>query len=385
MNILLFSSIYPSELRPDLGIYTQYQFEEIAKHHNVLIVVPVPWPIYLKGGVASRTATNGLQTIYFPYFYTPKVGRGSYGASMYWSAKTIARQIKAFAPDVVLGSFAYPDGYAAWKLGRDLGCPVGIQLLGSDINVNRLSPQNRPRLQQMFADVDFVMSVSQDLANKAIELNANPETTHVVYNGLNREVFKPLVQADAKRSLGLDSETKYFVCVGNVLASKGVFDLYAGFVDFAKSQSQAVHLTFLGDGPDRPRLAEKILSDNAGRIVSSAGRISHAELPVWLNAADFFCTASHNEGVPNVILESLACGLPVVSTDVGGISEIIDSSTYGILVEPHNPKAFAAALDSAVDRQWDATAILDSPKLRNWAENAAEMAQIMERVANAAN
>ncbi len=114
--------------------------------------------------------------------------------------------------------------------------------------------------------------------------------------------------------------------------------------------------------------------------VSFLGRVAQTQMPLWYRAADLFCFGSYHEGCPNAILEALACGTPVVSTDVGGIPDLVEEGRSGILFQPRSDEAFAAALRAALERPWDRADIAALGARRSWAHVAAEYLALFEHV-----
>ena len=110
-------------------------------------------------------------------------------------------------------------------------------------------------------------------------------------------------------------------------------------------------------------------------------RLANAEVADWIAVADVLCLASHSEGLPNVIVEALASGVPVVSSRVGGIPEIVVDGRNGLLVPPADPARLAAALSHAFDRTWDRAAICASVSHLTWKHLAERNLQVLRRVA----
>jgi glycosyltransferase involved in cell wall biosynthesis len=131
-----------------------------------------------------------------------------------------------------------------------------------------------------------------------------------------------------------------------------------------------LRLVLVGDGPLRQALGR--LSQDLGisdRVVF-AGKRDHAEVALWMNAADVFCLPSLREGHPNVVMEALACGTPVVASDVGAVSEILSSET-GLLVPPANAQRLAEALRHAFRTPWNRERIRNSVEGSRWEDCAA--------------
>jgi glycosyltransferase involved in cell wall biosynthesis len=132
----------------------------------------------------------------------------------------------------------------------------------------------------------------------------------------------------------------------------------------------------IGEGPDRPRLESAIRVRNAAAYIHALPACAFDEVAVWVAAANLVTLPSYMEGCPNVILEALACGRPVVATNVGGIPEILNGEC-GELVPPRDSAALAHALVSVLDRSWDASD-LSARGSRSWETVAAELLEVFE-------
>jgi glycosyltransferase involved in cell wall biosynthesis len=208
-----------------------------------------------------------------------------------------------------------------------------------------------------------------------------------VYNGIDRQKFRPLDRADCCRTLGLDPARKRVLFVGNLLPVKGptvlaeAFALLchpersegspAGTTEILRSaqNDKPVDLILIGTGTERI---------TTGRCV---GTRPHDEIPIWMNACDVLCLPSLNEGLPNVALEALACGLPVVASHVGGVPEVVRAGVNGLMVPPSNPDALADALQRALETKWNRDAIRASVARFDWDVNARTVFDALKKIA----
>ena len=179
-----------------------------------------------------------------------------------------------------------------------------------------------------------------------------------VYNGIDRQKFRPLNRTECCRKLGLDPDRKRVLYVGNLLPVKGPTILARANV--------GAELVFVGTGPEP---------------VKTVGARPHEEIPVWMNASDVLCLPSLHEGLPNVALEAMACGLPVVASRVGGVPEIVREGENGLLVPASDVSALAAALQTALATAWDREAIRRTVERFDWGLNARTVLDVLERVA----
>jgi glycosyltransferase involved in cell wall biosynthesis len=243
---------------------------------------------------------------------------------------------EGFDFDVIDAHFYYPDGVAAALIARKLGKPFVCTARGSDINLYRhfATPQRliRRTLQQASAN----LGVSADLVRQLIELGADPGTAHVMRNGVDLDRFEPMDRLAARASLGLAHQGLLLLSVGNHVELKG-HDLVIRMLQVFPQ----AHLVLVGDGPLRRDLQTLAESLGVAQRVTFAGQRPNDQLKTYYSAADVLLLASSREGWPNVLLESMACGTPVVATRVNGTPEIVTVPQSGRLAAapPRRPVA----------------------------------------------
>jgi glycosyltransferase involved in cell wall biosynthesis len=340
MDIQVFCpfATYPSFLRPRNFSYVQTDAS------------------YSPPGVAAR---------YLEYPAIPLFSRPLNGLVC---ARHVLPHLERFKPDLILSYYVYPEGYAALSAGKRLGVPVILGAIGSDIN--RIPDSISAFLtRKALREASFVLTVSEHLRNQAIKLGASRERSKAVRNGCDTSVFRLADRAAARAALGLDAESKVLVFVGWIARTKGLRELVEAMKILSASHPD-LQLFCIGEGAFQPE-------QNAR--VRFLGRRTSAEVATCLAAADVFCLPSYAEGCPNSVVEALACGRPVVATNVGGIPELVDSES-GILVPPRDSEALAQAIRDALSRQWDEPGISRRSQ-RGWDEVAEETCQIcLERL-----
>ncbi len=282
----------------------------------------------------------------------------------------------ASPPTSSISFFLYPEGYAALKIGKALSVPVVAKGIGSDINRTGdcFSAMHKHTLLR---ESDFVFAVSDDLRMKAVAMGASPERTRALLNGCDLSVFHVRDRLEARQKLHIDPTAEAVVYIGRMDVKKGLREL----VEAAASlhpQRQNLHVYLVGNGPDRQTIESAVQANSAAGYIHSMRACTFDDVAVWMAAADLVTLPSYMEGCPNVVLEALACGRPVVATNVGGIPEIMNDEC-GRLVPPRDPAALAHALASVLDRSWDAAAISAS-RSRSWDTVAAELLEVFELV-----
>lgn len=389
MNTLVFTSLYPNNVWPHHGVFVKERMTHFAQLPGcqVKVVAPVPYfpPIkissrWLFSQIAREERIEGIAVHHPRYFMTPKVGMSCYGMMMFLSVLPAVRRIqRSFDCDLIDAHYVYPDGFAAVLLGRLLKKPVVVSARGSDVNRFKELSLIRPLLRYTLNKADGVIAVSQALKEAMLLLPVPEDKITVIGNGVDQRKFFPCSQVEARKKLSLPNK-KIVLSVGNLTANKG-FDLLVKAMFHLRTTGKGgeVFLVIVGAGTFRKDLEQMIAMLQIGDQVRLVGDIPHHELCDWYNAADLFCLASEREGWPNVVLESLACGTPVLATAVGGIPEIIRSDTIGLLTE-RNDRAIAETIISALQRSWDRDAIVAYAGKHGWGQVADSVQQVFVKV-----
>jgi glycosyltransferase involved in cell wall biosynthesis len=396
MRVLILTKIFPNSVEPLSSPFNRRQFHELARLCDVEVLATIPWfpgakafarwsPAGRLFDVPKEERIAGLTVRHPRFVFLPKIGPGLSGPLYAASLATTALEYRGKV-DVVLGSWAYPDGFAAVVLGEMLGIPAVIKLHGSDMNVVARLPGPRRGLKWALPRAARVVAVSRPLRDAAIEFGAPPSRIDVVPNGIDRAHFRPLDRMAARRALGLRTEGTVIVYVGNIEHHKGAVDLVHAFAAVARLRDD-VALVMVGDGAARNECQK--LAVDLGVDVSFVGAKPHDEVPRWIGACDVFALPSWNEGTPNVVLEALACGRRVVATRVGGTPDVVTSDALGMLVPPRDIQALAHALAQALSTPYEPEAVsagLDAPDWQGSAErlHASLLMAVESRVSRAA-
>jgi teichuronic acid biosynthesis glycosyltransferase TuaC len=370
MRALILTKIFPNRVEPFSSPFNRQQFAELSRLCELEILATIPWFPWAQAfsrwsragkllGVPSVDLIDGLVVHHPRFVFIPKVGHGLGGPLYAASLATTALRYQGRV-DIVFGSWAYPDGFAAVVLGNLLRVPVVVKLHGSDMNVVARMPGPRRCLKWALPRADRVVAVSDPLREATIAFGASPDRVDVVPNGIDRERFRPRDRAEARRRLGLPESGSIVLYVGNLELHKGVTELIRAFAELRKRRNAS--LIMLGGGA---RTAEcNRLSAELGARVSFLGQRPHEEVPHWLAACDVLTLPSWNEGTPNVLLEAIASGRRVVATRVGGTPDVVRSDLVGTLVPARDPAALSAALERALATSYDpheVSAALDVP------------------------
>jgi teichuronic acid biosynthesis glycosyltransferase TuaC len=341
--------------------------------------VPFGWRRAYRG-IRSRETRDGIDVHHPRYSMLPKVSSRFHGALLYRSTvSSVARLRRDYPFDVIDAHYMYPDAYAATRIGQALGVPVVSSARGSDINLIGRIPSLRPLVREAIARSRHVIAVSRALRDAMVALGAAPDRISVIPNGVDTAKFHPIPAQSARAELGLPPG-QILVSVGNLVSNKGFDRLLRALQALQGSGERAASdltLVVIGSGPEESRLKRLAIDLGLAPNVRFMGSISHDKLAPWYAAADCFCLATEREGWPNAVLESLACGTPVVATAVGGVPEIVRSESLGVLVGPTDAD-LSAGIRTALSRKWDRAEIARFGASHSWETAAASVFSTLE-------
>ena len=350
MKILTFSTLYPHAARPNHGIFVETRLRHLLASGRVesKVVAPVPWfpssnPRFGEYAAFARAPREeqrcGIDVVHPRYVTVPKVGMSIapflLAAGAYSAAKNMIR--RGFDFEIIDAHYFYPDGVAAAMIGRWLDIPVVITARGTDIN---LLPQfAAPRRMILWAArrAAALVTVSAALKAALIHLGVEANKIHVLRNGVDTRLFQPADRQAERARLKLTGTV--LLMVGNLLALKG-HDIVLG----ALREFSGACLLIIGEGREERNLKGLARALGIQDRVRFLGAMPQEDLAAYYRAADALVLASSREGWPNVLLESMACGTPVVSTRVGGTPEIVAAPEAGMLANERSEHGIVEAL-----------------------------------------
>ena len=378
LRVLTLATLFPSGPRPTLGGFVARQTQALAQQADVEVQVVAPvglplWPLSLHPHYAplrrlpGREVWHGL-TVHRPrYRVWPGLGAGGTARRIAETLLPLLQRIRGSFPfDIIDAEFFWPDGPAAARLAAALGIPFSIKARGGDIHLWGHRADTAAQVVAAGQAADGLLAVSAALRADMAALGLPKEKIRVHYTGIDAAAFAPGDRQAGKAALGVTGPL--LVSVGALVSRKG-HDLAIA----ALAQLPEAILLIAGDGPERSAL------EHAARDAGVAGRVRflgpqpHDALPGLFAAADVMVLPTVSEGLANVWVEALACGTPVVTSDVGGAREVIDRPEYGRLV-PRDPAAIAAAVSELLAAP-PASALVREGALRfSWDRNGAELA-----------
>ncbi len=359
VRTLLFSTLYPSAERPTHGIFVETRLSQLLRAGQVetRVVAPVPWfpstsarwGSYARFARTPRREQRAGVEVYHPrYLLPPKVGMSLAPFLLALGARGTVRRLIAegFDFDVIDAHYYYPDGVAAALLGAHFGKPVTVTARGSDINQIPQHWWPRRLIRWAGARAAASIGVSAALVQRMRGLGLDPARLQVMPNGVDMERFSAHDPAAMRQALGIVAGP-VLLTVGNLHEHKGQW-LAIEALARLRLRRPAAQLLVIGAGPDEALLRERARALKVEDAVRWVGTVPNETLARWYSAADVLILGSSREGWPNVLLEAMACGTPVVASDVGGVREIVQAPEAGRVVAERTPQAFEQAIESVL-------------------------------------
>jgi teichuronic acid biosynthesis glycosyltransferase TuaC len=386
MRILTFTSLFPNAVQPWHGIFIYQRVAHLARRpgNSVTVVAPVPYaPSWIPSqrwretSRIPRQEKFGDSEVFHPrYFLVPKISMLVHGLAMFRGSKDLVRELHGERNfDCIDAHYVYPDGFAAVLLGRSLGIPVIVSARGTDISLFPTFRTIRPMIRWTLQNAAGTVGVSNALKDMMLELGAPADRASAIGNGVDTERFQPVDRRDARRKLGMPEDGEIIVSVGNLVPVKGHQFLIPAIAQLV-ARHPKIRLYIVGEGGSRVDLETQARRAGLQDRIFFAGRKPNEELKYWYSAADASCLASSREGWANVLLESLACGTPVVATRVWGTPEIVSSPELGVLVD-QTVESIAGGLELALQKRWDREYLARYAASRTWDVVAEEVEKFL--------
>lgn len=383
MRVLVLSSVFPNSKDPLFGVFVKERIKRCASSCEVVVVAPVAWFPFnrtFRGAKRSVVPSQEIQdemTVYHPKFFSvPGMCKSLDGVFYFLSVLPLLRRLRReFSFDLIDAHFVYPDGLAACLLAKTFGCPVTITLRGT---IGKLAKffLRRKQIRWALKFATRIFTVSASLRDIAVELGSHREKIQVIPNGVDETLFQRSNQAGARRRLDVPMDRTILLSVGALSLRKGHQRIIEVLPRLVASNPRLLYVVIGGGGaegdtgPLLRRMSVELALEAHVRLV---GPLPHEKIADWLNAADVFCLATSNEGMANVLVEALACGVPVVTTRVGGNAELIADGENGLLVPLGDADALLRALMRAFDTAWDRDRIAAAMIGRTWEAAAAQV------------
>lgn len=387
LNILMLSTLFPDISRPNFGVFVERQARELASRPeaDVTVVAPVglpPWPLSLSARYAPLLALPGKErwrelTVYRPTFrIIPKIGARTNVGAMTRAVLPLVKRLHAQRPfDVIDASFFFPDGPVAQRLSKVLGIPYSVKARGADIHYWGAQPDTRKMVRNAAEGAAGLLAVSEAMRRSMARMGIDAEKIRVHYTGVDLDTFETGNRDAAKAAL--DFSGPVMLCVGALIPRKGQ-DLLVRTLPLLPD----VTLLLAGQGAFRRTLESLAEELGVERRIGFLGSVPHHKLPRIYSAADVMVLPSESEGLANAWVEALACGTPIVISDVGGARELLDRPEAGRIVA-REPEAIAEAVRAILDAPPAGTQVRETALRFTWAANGDTLLTHLQSIAAA--
>jgi teichuronic acid biosynthesis glycosyltransferase TuaC len=358
MRILVISHLFPKIGKPTFGLFSGRHFvvmEQLGA--DVHVFVPVPWiPRFLWRFKSDwRNRERNMTFVQYGCLDVRAVQylrltRGTWssrwaGLCIYLAMKGCALELHRQKPfDAVYGKGIFPSADAAVRIARLLGIPAIGEGIGDDVNTEPdYSATMHRHFVRVMNELDGAIADGKRVADRMSQ--ASGKTVPIMLGPVDTDVFSPVPDKMSLRAqMSLPSEALIMLYVGALIEAKGIYEMLAAFRR-ARARQGNILLKICGTGPEHSRLSRMIEEQGMKDSVQLVGAVFPADgVAQWMQASDVLILASYGEGMPNVVMEAMACGLPVISTKVGGLPHAVGDCTGAILVEPKNVDELEVAM-----------------------------------------
>jgi len=389
VKVLVIATLYPNRSQPLHALFVEQRVRAMADRFPVRVLCPIPYfplagflPRYRhRRAIPRRERRDGIDVHYPRFLSVPRFLKPLDGVflalSCWWTAR---RLVDEFPFDRIDAHLAFPDGWGAVLLGRLFRVPVSVTLRGHDVSDLPVYPVRGRQVAWALREAGVVFAVADALRSAALDLGAPAERVVTVANGVDHDRFAPHDRDTARRELGVRDGERIVLSAGHLVERKG-FHHVVRALPRVLARHPAVRLVIAGapgeEGDHTARIRAAIRDAGVEERVTLAGGLPPERLALWYSAADVFCLASAKEGRPNVLLEAIACGCPVVATRVWGTPEIVSGDWLGILVDSTAPDVLGDALVRALDTAWDRGRIAERANEFSWQEGAERVERVL--------
>jgi glycosyltransferase involved in cell wall biosynthesis len=243
-----------------------------------------------------------------------------------------------YKPDIF--HLQWTKGVEEWMFVQQFGIKVVVSLRGTQINYSPIADKNlADTYRRMFPQVDAFHAVSKAICCEAAKYSAEPDKCHVVYSGMDLSEF-PFQYSKTFRRNCIE-----IISVGRPHWIKGYHYALDG-MKILKTRDVSFHYRIIGGGSEE--LFFQVHDLGLDGLVTIEDSVSFEKVKSLIAASDFLLLPSLEEGIPNVVLEAMALGTVVVSTDCGGVKEVINNGESGFVVPIRDPEAIADRLQAVM-------------------------------------
>ena len=392
-RILVFSSLFPFPADPNAGVFIRERMFRVGQHVPLVVVSPKAWSPFDAlirkfrprfRPVAPRVEVQQGITVYAPRFFSPP------GVLKHWDSTfmalgsyfTVRKLQREFGFNLIDAHFGYPDGHAASLLARWFRVPFTVTLRGSERTYAE-TPAFKSRIAAAVKKAARVIGVSDSLRRLAVRLGAPEHRTIAIGNAVDSHRFQPMDRAEARQRLDLNNTDPVIVSVGWLIERKGfhrVIEVLPHLIERHPGLRYLIVGGATGADTMEAQLRQQVEDLGLQDHVRFLGAMKPDDLKWPLSAADLFVLATRREGWANVFLEAMACGLPVVTTDVDGNPEVVCKPELGRIVPFGDAPALQTAIDEALNTPSDKTAIRAYAEENSWDHRIATLRKVFESI-----
>jgi glycosyltransferase involved in cell wall biosynthesis len=370
-SLVIISNLYPLPWEPNRATFNRQQFAQLDDDFTKSVLIPIAFADW----ISHRKELKQTENLRFvPYFYLPKFGRRFYSAMMFASIMLHSGLwLMRKKPKKILASWAFPDAVAASWISKLFDCDFYFKVHGSDINLHGKVPARAKQIVNASKRALGILSVSQALANEMITMGINKEKIRVIYNGVDHQKFH------VQHAISKEKTDDYILYIGNLKKEKGVIELLKGFAAISEKHP-TLKLLYAGPGNLHSEISSQAKHLTISDKVILLGSVDHDQLPKLISQARVLALPSYNEGVPNVVLEAMACGTPVLVSNVGGIPEVVDENICGKIISAKSDLAVANGLAYILSKAWDKEKIQQHSLQFSWQKNRQQLLKMLIKI-----
>ncbi len=363
LKILALSYLFPNRIYPNYGIFVLNRLKAIQKYCDVKVINPIPWFPFSScfdryknyNRIPKSDIIEGIEVFHPRFFFIPLYLKFLDAITCCLATIPVALKIREhFSFDLIDLHWVYPDILAAYVYRRICKKYFLVTIRGKEAVCFGEKSLRKKIINSLIKKADYTITLSQELKDIVTEIGVQEAKIKTIPNGVDIGRFKPLKRDECRKRLGLQLDKKILLSVGSLIITKGFHKIIKTLPDISKRCDLDLYIVG-GVGPAgnyRKEIEDMIRKLNLNNVFLLDTK-SNEELVYWYNACDVFCLATSTEGSPNVVMEALACGAPVVVSEVGGIPELVNDEFLGLLIDPDNSVDLTNKLEMALSIDWD--------------------------------
>jgi glycosyltransferase involved in cell wall biosynthesis len=393
MKILFISSQFPNSLEPNRGIFSFQIVKELASFTEVRVIAPLPTLGWINGLSRFKKHKTDLNVPVYEEFHSIPVYHPRYlalpkmGLSHQWTfeiaLKKLLHTIHAeWSFDVVNCHWLFPDGVAIQRICQQMNIPVMLTPLGTDLNAYCEIKLRRYFIAKALAKAQKVSVLNEQMKTKCLSLGVASDRLTIIPNGVDLDEFCIMDTKACRKKLNINSDIKMLLFVGSLVPVKNISSLLHAFsLLHGIEMAPDTKLYIVGGGFLEKELKALALDLKIAEKTVFVGSVLHSDLPTWMNAADCLCLPSLSEGHPNVMMEALACGTPVVGSNVGSIPDFVNpDDDNGFVIEATDVKGIAEKLITCLTQDYSHDAVRQSVLQYSWQNCAKRYAVELDQI-----